>query len=119
MKGEAIAVNSIRKILLVTMPPEPDDSTITALQEKVLNSLVKHNAKGTILDLSVVNVVDSFFARTIEETCLMVKLMGARAIVAGMQADVAITATQLGLTMENITTTLDVDRALDLLEKPL
>lgn len=116
MPGESIAVNSIRKILLVTIPPDPDDSTITVLQEKVLNALDRHDAKGVILDISVVNTVDSFFARTLSETCQMVRLMGGLAMVAGMQADVAITATQLGLTMDDITTTLDVDTALDLME---
>lgn len=116
MLGESIAVNSIRKILLVTIPPDPDDSTITVLQEKVLNALDRHDARGVILDISVVNTVDSFFARTLSETCQMVRLMGGLAMVAGMQADVAITATQLGLTMDDITTTLDVDTALDLME---
>lgn len=116
MSGESIAVNTIRKILLVTIPPDPDDSTITVLQEKVLSALEKYDAIGVILDISVVNTVDSFFARTLSETCQMVRLMGGLSIVAGMQADVAITATQLGLTMEDITTTLDVDTALDLME---
>lgn len=116
MHGESIAVNSIRKTLLVTIPPEPDDGTITVLQEKVLNALVAHDSRGVILDISVVNTVDSFFARTLSETCRMVQLMGGLAMVAGMQADVAITATQLGLTLEDIATTLDVDTALDLME---
>ena len=117
MPGETIAVNTIRNILLVTVPPEPDDTTLSFLQDKVLGALEKYDATGVILDISVVNTVDSFFARTLGETCQMVQVMGRAAMVAGMQADVAITATQLGLTLEEITTTLDVDTALDLLEK--
>lgn len=116
MNGDNIAVNKIRNILLVTVPPDPEDETINVLQEKVLSAMARYNSKGVILDISVVQTLDSFFARTISETSQMVGLMGGRTIVAGMQANVAITATQLGLTLENIQTALDVDIALDLLE---
>ncbi len=116
MSGDSIAVNKIRNILLVTVPPDPEDETINVLQEKVLNAMARHDAKGVILDISVVQTLDSFFARTISETAQMVGLMGGHTIVAGMQANVAITATQLGLTLDGIRTALDVDIALGLLE---
>lgn len=116
MSADSIAVNRIRNILLVTVPPDPEDETITVLQDKVLNAMSRHDAKGVILDISVVETLDSFFARTISETSQMVELMGGRTIVSGMQANVAITATQLGLTLDNIQTALDVDIALTLLE---
>ncbi len=116
MGADSIAVNRIRNILLVTVPPDPEDETITVLQEKVLKAMSRHDAKGVILDISVVETLDSFFARTISETSQMVELMGGRTIVSGMQANVAITATQLGLTLDNIRTALDVDIALNLLE---
>jgi rsbT antagonist protein RsbS len=112
MSGESIAVNRIGQILLVTVPPDPGDETVTALQEKVLNSMEKYQSRGVILDISVVQTLDSFFARTISETSKMVGLMGGKTIIAGMQANVAITATQLGLTLDNIETAMDVDAAL-------
>ena len=115
MKGEAIAVNKIRNILLVTVPSEPDDQTISEMQEKVLDAMTRTSARGVILDISVVQTLDSYFARTLSETCQMVGLMGGRSVVSGMQANVAIAATQLGLTLDNIETSLDVDIALDLL----
>ena len=77
----------------------------------------KYDAKGLIVDISTVETLDSFFARTIVETAHMVELMGGRTIVTGMQPSVAITSTQLGLTFGRILTTLDVDRAFDLLEE--
>ena len=117
MTGENIAVNRIREILLVTLPPDPEDETITELQEKVLRAMTKYNSKGVILDISVVQTLDSFFARTLSETSKMVALMGGKTVVAGMQANVAITATQLGLTLEDIETSMDVDVALDIMEK--
>jgi rsbT antagonist protein RsbS len=68
-----------------------------------------------VLDISTVQTLDSFFARTVAETVQMVALMGGRTVLAGMRASVAVTATQLGLTVGNTLTALDVDRALDML----
>ncbi|HLJ49887.1 MAG TPA: STAS domain-containing protein [Bryobacteraceae bacterium] len=118
MHNFAISVIKIRDVLLVTMPPDPDDSTISALQDKVLTSMEKFPAKGLILDISAVETLDSFFARTVAETAQMVTLMGGRTIIVGMQPAVAVTVTQMGLTLGNIETALDVDRALDLTAKP-
>ena len=78
--------------------------------------MARHECGGLVLDISTVQTLDSFFARTIAETVQMVALMGGRTVLAGMRASVAVTATQLGLTMGNALTALDVDRALDLLK---
>jgi rsbT antagonist protein RsbS len=110
-----VSVLKIRDVLMVTVPPDPDDHTIVSLQESVLSAMERYNARGLVLDISTVETLDSFFARTIAETAQMVALMGGRTVIAGMSAPVAITATQLGLTIGNVETTLNVDRALDLL----
>ncbi len=112
--GNNISVIKIRDILMVTMPPDPDDSTVAALQESVLGAMERYAAKGLILDLSAVETLDSFFARTVSETAQMVRLMGGRTIIVGMQPSVAVTATQMGLTLSHIETALNVDRALDM-----
>jgi rsbT antagonist protein RsbS len=117
MSEAAISVIKVRSILMVTMPPDPDDTTISALQDKVLNAMERHDAKAVVLDISMVATLDSFFARTVTETAKMVTLMGGRTLIAGMQPAVAITATQIGLTLGNIGTALNVDRALDLAEQ--
>ena len=115
MGAESISVLKLRNVLLVTVPPDPDDDTVSALQEQVLEAMDRHEAKGLVLDISTVQILDSFFARTIAETVQMVALMGGRTVLAGMRASVALTATQLGLTLGNALTSLDVDRAVDLL----
>jgi len=119
MASENISVIKLRDLLLVTVPPDPDDETISALQERVLQAMAKHEAKGLVLDISTVQTLDSFFARTVAETVQMVALMGGRTVLAGMRANVAVTATQLGLTVGNALTALDVDRAMDLLNAAL
>lgn len=115
MAAESISVMKVRDLLLVTVPSDPDDETVTALQENVLRAMERHEPKGLVLDITTVETLDSFFARTIAETAQMVALMGGRTVIAGMRASVAITATQLGLTLGGAQTSLDVDRALDLL----
>src|SRR6266849_10083383 len=114
----AISVIKVRDLLMVTMPPDPDDATISALQDKVLHAMDRHQGKGVVLDISAVETLDSFFARTLYETAQMVMLMGGRTIIAGMRPAVAVTATQIGLTLGGIETALTVERALDLAEKP-
>ena len=114
--NDSISVIKVRGLLMVTMPADPDDSTVSALQEKVLSAMERHEAKGVVLDISSVDTFDSFFARTVSETAQMVTLMGGRTIVVGMRPAVAVTATQIGLTLGNIETALSVDRALAIAE---
>src|SRR5437660_9064005 len=114
MSNSNISVIRVRDLLMVTMPAEPDDPTISALQEKVLNAMQQQESKGVVLDISAVETLDSFFARTVSETAQMVMLMGGRTIIVGMRPAVAVTATQIGLTLGNIETALTMDRALDM-----
>src|SRR5947207_16001417 len=114
MTKSNISVIRVRDLLMVTMPADPDDATISALQEKVLGAMEHQEAKGVVLDISSVETLDSFFARTVTETAQMVGLMGGRTIIAGMQPAVAMTATQIGLSLGKIETALNVDRALDM-----
>jgi len=118
MSNENISVVRVRDLLMVTMPSDPDDATVSALQDKVLDAMQRHEAKGVVLDISPVATLDSFFARTVAETAQMVGLMGGRTIIAGMQPTVAVTATQIGLTLGKIETALNVDQALDMVAKP-
>lgn len=111
-----ISVIKLRDVLLVTVPSDPDDGTVSMLQEQVLQSMERHEARGLVLDISTVETLDSFFARVISETADMVELMGGRTVIAGMRPSVAITITQLGLGLGGTLASLDVDRALDMLE---
>lgn len=117
MTGESISVIKVRDVLMATVPSDPEDKTISELQDKVLLAMDKHKAKGLIMDISMVETMDSFFARTIAETAQMVLLMGGHTIIAGMRPSIAITSTQLGFTMGNAMTALDVDSALDMIDE--
>jgi len=118
MTNQNISLVKVRDTLLVTMPADPDDVTVTTFQEEVLAAMEKFRPKGLVLDISGVETLDSFFARTITETSRMVAMMGGQTVIAGMRPSVAITATQLGLTLVGTLTALTVDRALDSLTPP-
>ena len=115
MTEKTLSIIRVRDVLIVTMPADPDDATISALQEMVLLAMERLRAKGVVLDVSAVESLDSFFARTIAETTRMVGLMGGRTVLTGMRPSVAITVTQLGLTLGKTRTALNVDRAFDIL----
>ncbi len=115
MPDSPISVLKVHDVLMVTMPSDPDDATVAALQDAVLNAMEATGAKGLLLDISAVDVVDSFFARTVTETAQMVELMGGQTVIAGMRPSVAITVTQLGLKLGHARAALDVDRGLDML----
>ena len=115
MAADSISVIKMGNVLMLTVPPDPDDETVSALQDRVLEAMVRYEAKGLVLDISTVETLDSFFARTVAETVQMVSLMGGRTVLSGMRACVALTATQLGLKLGDAFTALDVDRALTLL----
>ena len=115
MTEENFSVIKVRDVLMVTMPPDPDDALVFALQARVLQAMERHKVRGVVLDITAVETLDSFFARMVAETTQMVMLMGGRTVIAGMRVSVAITATQLGLTLGSAQTALDVDRALAIL----
>ncbi len=116
MTGETLSIIKVRDILIVTMPADPDDATISALQQRVLLAMERSPARGVVLDVAAVESLDSFFARTIAETTRMVGLMGGHTILTGMRPSVSITITQLGLTLGKTRTALNVDRAFDILQ---
>jgi len=116
--NEAISVIRVRNVLLVSMPADPDDSVVAALQDRTLEAMSKHDVRGLVLDLSKVEILDSYFARTVAETAQMVGLMGGDTIIAGMRPTVAITATELGVSLGKTRTAMTVERALDLAGQP-
>lgn len=110
-----ISLIRVHDTLLVSVPQDADDDTVAALQERVLESMDENKAKGLVIDISMVETLDSYFARTVVETARMVSLMGGKTVLVGMRPSVAVTTTQLGLVLGDAATALSVDRALAML----
>lgn len=105
-------------LLIATMQEALTDHAWLDFQSELVRSVGTNRARAVILDVTVLDVLDSFATRSLRNLAEMVKLRGARAIVVGIHPDVAFTMVQLGLTLEGIETAIDLEDALDTLENP-
>jgi rsbT antagonist protein RsbS len=100
------------KILIASVQGSMSDADLVQLREELLQDVGRHRATGVIIDVALLDVMDSFAARTLRSITQVVRLLGAAAIVVGIQPDVAFAMVQLGLTMEGTTTALDLEEGL-------
>lgn len=114
-RKEPRSINKIGNTLLVKIPSDTNDEEIEILQNVVLKYLGNYEINGVIMDISQVEVVDSFFARTIAETTQMIDLMGFKTVVTGMKPSIAITTIELGFNLGNVLFSLNIDKGLELL----
>lgn len=113
---QQLSVIQFQDVLLATVPAQPSDGTITELQERILTEIDDYDTDeviGVLLDITSVNVMDSFFARTVAETVQMIELMGVHPVLVGMRPSVAITTTELGFSLGDVDTALSTDAALE------
>lgn len=101
--------------LLVGLQGDLDDKTILHLESEITEETARTNARGVLIDVSGLLVIDSFIARVIARIVGMIRLLGAEAVVVGMQPAVAITLVELGADMTRIDTALDAKRGMQLL----
>lgn len=111
-----IPILKLYDYLLITIQVDLDDRTVLEFQEDLLNKIHETDAKGVVIDLSTVEVVDSFIAKVLGDVAEMSTLMGAKVVLTGIQPAVAITLIDLGITMKNVTTALDLERGLETLQ---
>jgi rsbT antagonist protein RsbS len=110
-RGE-IPILRIGTTLLATVHIELRDAVAEAFQIDVLAAIVRFGARGLVIDISGLDMVDSYVARILAETGKMAKLMGTNTILVGMRPEVAATLVGMGYHMEGIRTALDIDTAL-------
>ncbi|WP_149547440.1 STAS domain-containing protein [Streptomyces marokkonensis] len=114
-RAAAVPVLALGETLLVTLQGEPHDGTAERLQQDVTHRIARSGAIGVAIDISGVDVVDSFLGRVLAEIAANARLPAARTVVVGMRPAVAITLAELGLTLPGLTTALDVEQGMDLL----
>jgi rsbT antagonist protein RsbS len=105
------------KLLLVTIQVDMHDRLAITLQDDLTESIVREQAKGVLIDISSLDVVDSFIGRMINNTAAMARILDASTVVVGMQPAVAITLVELGLTLTGVKTALNVEKGMALLGK--
>lgn len=114
---ERIPVLRIRDCLLVSIQVDMHDTLALALQDDLTEAIVRHRARGVLIDISSLDVVDSFIGRMISDIAAMSRVLDARTVVVGMRPAVAITLVELGLRLDGVRTELDVDRGMAALER--
>jgi rsbT antagonist protein RsbS len=101
--------------LLVTIQVDMHDRLALTLQDDLTDHIVKHRARGVLIDISSLDMVDSFIGRTLANIASMSRILDAETVVVGMQPAVAITLVELGMSLPNIRTALNVERGVALL----
>jgi rsbT antagonist protein RsbS len=112
-----VPVLKIGEILLVSIQTDLDDRTVMDLQEDLAQRIVATGARGVVIDISALEIVDSFVGRMLATNASISRVLGAETIVVGMRPAVAITLVELGLSLPGVRTALNLERGLKLLRR--
>ncbi|GAA3816077.1 MULTISPECIES: STAS domain-containing protein [Amycolatopsis] len=113
-----IPIVNLSGVLLVTIQEELLDQSVAEFESELTEKVVETRARGVLIDVSVLDIIDSFLARTLHDIAAITSLMAARTVVVGMRPAVAITLVELGLTLPGLSTALSVEEGLSLLAPP-
>ena len=116
---ERIPILKMGEVLLVTIQVDMHDHLALTLQDDLTSLIVKTRAHGVLLDISSLEIVDSFIGRMLSNIAAMARILDAETVVVGMQPAVAITLVELGLALPNIRTALNVEKGMALLRHVL
>lgn len=116
---ERIPILKLGRSLFVTVQVDVDDRLATTLQDDLMTQIVATSAKGVLIDISSMEVVDSFLGRMLAGIASMSRILDAEVVVVGMRPVVAITLVELGLSLPGVRMALNVDRGIAMLDQAL
>ena len=116
---DRIPILKMGNFLLVTVQVDLYDRLAVGLESDLVNMINKYNARGVLIDISAVSIVDSFMGRILGNIAQMSKILDAHTVVVGMQPAVAITLIELGLPMTGVHTALNVEKGMELLKEKI
>jgi rsbT antagonist protein RsbS len=114
---EQIPILRIGRCLLVTIQVDMHDRLAMALQDDLTQKIVATRSRGVLIDISALEIVDSFIGRMLNNIAAMARVLDAQTVVVGMRPAVAITLVELGLSLTGVRTALDVDRGMALINE--
>ena len=114
---ERIPILKLGDFLLVSIQVDMHDRLAMSLQEDLTDRIVKTHARGVLIDISALDVVDSFIGRMLGHIAAMSRILDAETVVVGMRPAVAITLVELGLSLPGIRTALNIDKGMELLRR--
>jgi rsbT antagonist protein RsbS len=106
-----------RDVLIASIQAALSDDDLTDLRDTLADRIGRLRARGLVIDVGALDVLDSFASRTIRGIAYTAKLRGATTVVVGIQPDVAMAMVQLGLTLEGVITALDLEEGIEILRK--
>lgn len=112
---EKIPILKMGKLLLVSIQVDMHDRLALALQDDLTDRIVKDGAKGVLIDISALEIVDSFIGRMLSNIAAMSRMLDAKTVVVGMRPAVAITLVELGLSLPGVQTALNVEQGMAIL----
>ncbi|MDX6686820.1 MAG: rsbT antagonist protein RsbS [Baekduia sp.] len=118
MDGSRIPILKLGHLLLVTIQVDMHDRMAVALQDDLTRRIVETGARGVLIDISGLELVDSFIGRMLSDIAAMARVLDAQTVVVGMRPAVAITLVELGLSLPGVQTALTVERGMALLPAP-
>ncbi|HEY4030303.1 MAG TPA: STAS domain-containing protein [Caulobacteraceae bacterium] len=113
---ERIPILKLGRALIVTIQVDMHDRLAVALEEDLTNRIVATNAKGVLIDISALEIVDSFIGRMLDNIAAVSRVLDAETVVVGMRPAVAITLVELGLSLNGVRTALNVERGMELIQ---
>jgi rsbT antagonist protein RsbS len=116
---EHIPILKMGEFLLVSIQVDMHDRLATTLQDDLTNMTVLTGARGVLVDISSLQMVDSFIGRMLGNLAAMSRILGAETVVVGMQPAVAITLVELGVTLRGVNTALNVEKGIEFLRTSL
>lgn len=117
MNPDPVPIMRVKDTLLVTLQGDLDDATVVSVEQRLTREVARTRATGMLIDVSALEIVDSFIARVLARLVGMIRLLGAQAAVVGIQPAVAITLVELGVPMGHLDTALNAEQGLALLER--
>ncbi|ALZ86755.1 STAS domain-containing protein [Pseudomonas oryzihabitans] len=113
---DRIPILKLGPFLLLSIQVDMHDQLALDLQEDLTEQIVRHKAKGVLIDISALEIVDSFIGRMLSHIAQVSRILDAKVIVVGMQPAVAITLVELGLSLDGIATALNMEKGMRRLE---
>jgi len=116
---DRIPILKMGDALLVTIQVDMHDRLATALEEDLTSKIVANHSRGVLIDISALEIVDSFIGRMLDNIAAVARVLDAETVVVGMRPAVAITLVELGLSLSGVKTALNVERGIAMIQRRL
>ena len=112
----AVPILKQHHYLIATIQSALTDADLVQLRDALVAQVGKYRSRGVIVDVTALDVLDSFASRTVRDLAHMIRLRGAETVIVGIQPEVAFAMVQLGITLENVATALDLEEGITYLD---